>query len=104
MDLLGEPNLCLKCFNLKQEPWYRVPKNPKDSTFPNRVIENLLGIISSTGIMKTMQDIFVQGHHFFERSDKFYFVDCKTLHFTVSSTMDELYRMDHILEMQGNHL
>ena len=31
----------------------------------------------------------------------FHFVDCKTLYFTVHSIMDEFYRMDCILEMQG---
>ena len=31
----------------------------------------------------------------------FQFLDCKTLYFTVHSTMDELYRMDFILGIQG---
>ena len=80
----------------------RVPENPKDSMFLNRVTDILLGMISSTGNMKTVQGIFVQGHYFLFRDQMYViFWTAKPYIFTVSSTMDELYRMDLILEMQG---
>ena len=78
--------------------------------FPNRVTKNLLGMFSSTGNMKTIFDemstvawntSLYRGTISNLEITRFILWTAKFYISTVSTTMDELYRMDLILEMQG---